>query len=101
MGLDHDPRLATSATAAASDRGRLPESAFKAPGAPYASWVALAFIGLVVVLMGFDPDARVSLYGGADLGGRASVVSYFVIRARNPADLPGQRARIAQKNGRR
>jgi amino acid transporter, AAT family len=81
----------------ASDRGRLPESEFKAPLAPYASWVSLAFIGLVVVLMGFDPDARVSLYG-APIWVAVLVVSYFVIRARNPETLQG-RGSIAQKNG--
>jgi len=67
----------------ASDRGRLPESEFKAPCAPYASWIALGFIGMVVALMGFDPDARVSLYG-APVWAVGLVVAYFVIKARNP-----------------
>ncbi|HEV7628255.1 MAG TPA: amino acid permease, partial [Streptomyces sp.] len=67
----------------ASDRGSLPESEFKAPLAPYASWISLGFIGLVVVLMGFDPDARVSLYG-APIWVAVLVISYFVIKSRNP-----------------
>lgn len=29
---------------------------------PYASWIALAFIGLVIVLMGINPETRVALY---------------------------------------
>ncbi|MFJ3721032.1 amino acid permease [Streptomyces sp. NPDC090045] len=45
-----------------ADRGELPQSAFRAPGAPYTSWFALAFIGMVIVMMGADKDARVSLY---------------------------------------
>lgn len=67
----------------AVDRGLLPESAFKAPGAPYASWLSLGFAGLVVVLMGFDPDSRVSLYG-APLRAAVLVLAYFVIKAWNP-----------------
>ncbi|WP_326590304.1 amino acid permease [Streptomyces sp. NBC_01294] len=47
---------------AKADRGELPGSAFRAPGAPYTSWFALAFIGMVIVMMGADKDARVSLY---------------------------------------
>ncbi len=74
----------------ASDRGLLPESEFKAPLAPYASWVSLGFIGLVVVLMGFDPDARVSLYG-APIWVAVLVVSYFVIKARSPETFLGKR----------
>ncbi|MFD9815440.1 amino acid permease [Streptomyces sp. NPDC059080] len=47
---------------AKANRGELPQSEFKAPGAPYTSIFALAFIGMVIVLMGIDPDARISLY---------------------------------------
>ncbi|MFI6349512.1 amino acid permease [Streptomyces sp. NPDC050560] len=47
---------------AAVRRGALPETPFRAPLAPYAGWFCLAYIALVVVMMGVDKDARVSLY---------------------------------------
>ena len=37
---------------------------YRAPWWPYSTWFALAFIGLVVVLMGFHEDARVALILG-------------------------------------
>ena len=42
--------------------GALPRSTFRTPGAPYTTVFALLFIGLVVVMMGIDEDARISLY---------------------------------------
>ncbi|PBC79633.1 D-serine/D-alanine/glycine:proton symporter (AAT family) [Streptomyces sp. TLI_235] len=42
--------------------GRLPAPTFKAPGGSWPSRLALAFLVLVVVLIGFDEDARISLY---------------------------------------
>ncbi|MET9778460.1 amino acid permease [Streptomyces sp. NPDC006367] len=68
---------------AKADRGELPRSEFRAPGAPYTSWFALAFIGMVIVLMGIDKDARISLYC-APLWGLLLGVSYLVLRRRNP-----------------
>ncbi|MFE9254791.1 amino acid permease [Streptomyces sp. NPDC006879] len=67
---------------ARSDRGELPKSPFRAPGAPYSSWFALVFIALVIVLMGVDEDARISLYC-APLWGAALGVSYLVLGRRN------------------
>ena len=37
---------------------------YKAPWTPYTSWFALAFICLVIVLMGFHEDARIALVLG-------------------------------------
>ncbi|GAA2090744.1 amino acid permease [Streptomyces albiaxialis] len=68
---------------AKADRGELPQSEFKAPGAPYTSWFGLAFIGMVIVLMGFDKDARVSLYV-APIWAVLLTVAYFVLKARTP-----------------
>lgn len=68
---------------AASDRGDLPKSPFRAPGAPYTSYFALAFIGMVIVMMGIDKDARVSLYC-APLWGLLLGVSYLVLKSRDP-----------------
>ncbi|MFF8813457.1 amino acid permease [Streptomyces pactum] len=65
------------------NRGLLPRSDFQAPGYPWTSVFALAFIGFVIVLMGIDEDARVSLYC-APIWGAAMVVSYFVIKSRDP-----------------
>jgi L-asparagine transporter-like permease len=80
----------------AADRGRLPQSAFKAPCAPYASWISLAFIGAVVVLMGFDPDSRVSLYG-APVWAAGLVVAYYVLKARDPATFLREETAAGQR----
>ncbi|MFF9910132.1 amino acid permease [Streptomyces sp. NPDC013457] len=66
-----------------ADRGELPQSSFKAPGGIWCSLFALAFIGMVIVLMGIDKDARISLYC-APLWGLILGVSYLVLKARNP-----------------
>ncbi len=68
---------------ARADRGELPESSFKAPGAPWTSWFALAFLGLVVGLMADDPESRVSLYC-APLWALVLGVAYLFLRRRNP-----------------
>ncbi|MFC0602096.1 amino acid permease [Streptomyces palmae] len=64
--------------------GLLPRSDFQAPGYPWTSVFALAFIGMVIVLMGIDEDARISLYC-APIWGLIMAVSYFVIGRRNPS----------------
>ncbi|MER8232013.1 amino acid permease [Streptomyces sp. NPDC094049] len=68
---------------AKANRGELPQSSFKAPGAPWTSWFALAFIGMVIVMMGIDEGARVSLYC-APLWGLLLGVSYLVLKSRDP-----------------
>ncbi|MFF8565591.1 MULTISPECIES: amino acid permease [Streptomyces] len=68
---------------AKADRGELPVSSFRAPGAPFTSWFALCFLALVVVMMGIDPDTRISLYC-APLWAAILLVSYRVLRARDP-----------------
>ncbi|MDH2390462.1 amino acid permease [Streptomyces sp. HNM0663] len=64
-------------------RGELPESSFKAPGAPWASLFALFFLGCVIVMMAADPDARISLYC-APLWALLLLGSYLALRAGNP-----------------
>ncbi|MGW1076839.1 amino acid permease [Streptomyces sp. NPDC002537] len=66
-----------------ADRGELPQSEFRAPGAPWTSAFALAFIGMVIVLMGIDEDSRVSLYC-APVWALLMVVSYYALKRRNP-----------------
>ncbi|MEU7375531.1 amino acid permease [Streptomyces albidoflavus] len=68
---------------AKADHGELPVSTFRAPGAPFTSWFALCFLTLVVVMMGIDPDTRISLYC-APLWAAILLVSYRVLRARDP-----------------
>ncbi|MDI3421288.1 amino acid permease [Streptomyces luteolus] len=70
-----------------ADRGELPQSSFKAPGAPYTSMFALAFIGLVIVLMGIDKDARISLYA-APVWALVLGVGYLAIQRRKRAAAP-------------
>ncbi|MEU7044587.1 amino acid permease [Streptomyces varsoviensis] len=64
-------------------RGLLPQSSFRAPGAPWTSIFALAFIAMVIVLMGVDKEARVSLYA-APVWAAILVIGYFALKARNP-----------------
>ncbi len=66
-----------------ADRGILPQSTFRAPGAPYTSWFALAFIAMVIVMMGVDKDARISLYC-APIWAAILCVAYLVLKSRNP-----------------
>ncbi|MCT4356041.1 amino acid permease [Streptomyces sp. Je 1-79] len=66
-----------------ADRGELPQSSFKAPGGIWCSLFALAFIGMVIVLMGIDKDARISLYC-APAWALLLGVAYLVLKARNP-----------------
>ncbi|MFF8604387.1 amino acid permease [Streptomyces sp. NPDC015346] len=68
---------------AKANRGELPESTFKAPGAPYTSWFALLFIGMVIVMMGIDEGARTALYC-APVWGLVLGVAYLVLKSRNP-----------------
>ncbi|QKW06761.1 amino acid permease [Streptomyces sp. NA04227] len=79
---------------AKADRGELPASEFRAPGAPWTSWFALAFIAMVIVMMGIDKDSRISLYC-APIWGAIMLLSYLVLRSRNPQGTAFQRT--AQK----
>lgn len=69
---------------AAVRAGRAAPAWFTAPGGAATSWCALAFLGLVVVLIAADADARVSLYG-APLWFGTLAVGYRVLKRRNPA----------------
>ncbi|MER6999900.1 amino acid permease [Streptomyces sp. NPDC000410] len=64
-----------------ADRGELPQSSFKAPGGIWLSLFSLAFIGMVIVMMGIDKDARISLYC-APLWGAILAVGYLVLKAK-------------------
>jgi AAT family amino acid transporter len=44
-----------------AERGRL---ILRVPFYPYASWAALAFLGIVTVLMAYFPDTRIALLVG-------------------------------------
>ncbi|NJA54970.1 amino acid permease [Streptomyces sp. NEAU-H3] len=70
-----------------AERGELPVSSFPAPGAPFTSLFALAFLLLVLVLMGFDKDARIALYA-APVWGALLVAAYRVHLARAPYARP-------------
>lgn len=46
----------------AVDAGTLPAVSFRMPGAPWSGYLALGFLGLVVVLLGVSEDSRIALY---------------------------------------
>lgn len=73
---------------AAWQAGRLPSPTFKAPGGAWTSWVALGFLGLVVVLIAFDPDNRISLYV-FPVWAVLLVIGYQVLKRRRPEAVHG------------
>ncbi|MDH6577128.1 amino acid permease [Kitasatospora sp. MAP5-34] len=68
--------------------GHLPAPTFKAPGGPWVSWAALAFLGLVVVLIAFDPDNRISLYV-FPVWAVLLVIGFQVLKRRRPEAVHG------------
>ncbi|GAA0667692.1 hypothetical protein GCM10010193_19250 [Kitasatospora atroaurantiaca] len=68
--------------------GLLPPPTFKAPGGAYVSWGALAFLALVVVLIAFDEDNRISLYV-FPVWAVLLVIGYQVLERRRPEALQG------------
>lgn len=64
-------------------RGVAQQAWFRAPGAPWTSWIALVFLAGVGVLVAVDGDTRPSLYG-APLWIAVVVAGYVVLRRRNP-----------------
>jgi AAT family amino acid transporter len=69
---------------AAVRAGKAAPAWFTAPGGAAASWCTLAFLALVVVLIGADSEARISLYG-APVWAAALAAGYAVLRRRNPS----------------
>ncbi|MEV6972441.1 amino acid permease [Kitasatospora sp. NPDC093806] len=63
--------------------GHLPPPTFKAPGGAWPSWAALAFLVLVVVLIGLDEDNRISLFV-FPAWAVALVIGYQVLKRRSP-----------------
>ena len=59
--------------------------AFRMPFWPYGSWIALAFLGLVIALMAYFPDTRIALYIGPAWLVLLTVLYYRLgIQARGP-----------------
>ena len=59
-------------------KAQVAELSYRAPWWPYSSWFALAFIALVVVLMGLHEDARIALVLGPCLLGVYLAMFYVV-----------------------
>src|SRR5690606_20460876 len=68
----------------AVDAGRLRASSFPAPGGALFSWVALAFLIGVTVMIAADADARVCLYVAAGWA-VALGIGWTVLKKGNPA----------------
>lgn len=82
VGLDHDPHLPDPLPRFCRPR-RAPAVHLPGPRRPFTSVFALAFIAMVIVMMGIDKDTRISLYC-APLWAAILGVSYLVLKARNP-----------------
>ncbi|WP_406727336.1 amino acid permease [Streptomyces sp. GD-15H] len=63
--------------------GRLPASSFPAPGGSVCSYIAIAFLLFVTVLIAIDADARISLYVMAGWS-LALGTGWAVLKKRNP-----------------
>lgn len=64
--------------------GLLPAAFFRMPGAPFSTWVALVFLALVAVLLGFSHTTRMALYVGVGWA-VCLVISWAVMRSRGSA----------------
>ncbi|MCX5212707.1 amino acid permease [Kitasatospora sp. NBC_00240] len=73
---------------AAWQKRHLPEPGFKAPTGVWSSWAALAFLVLVVVLIAFDEDSRISLYV-FPAWAAFLVIGYQVLKRRRPEAVHG------------
>ncbi|PJN22794.1 amino acid permease [Kitasatospora sp. CB02891] len=73
---------------AAWKAGRLPAPTFRAPGGSWTRWLALAFLVLVLVLIAFDPTARISLYV-FPVWALVLIVGYRMIGRRDPGAVHG------------
>ncbi|MGK4581013.1 amino acid permease [Kitasatospora sp. HPMI-4] len=69
--------------------GHLPPPSFKAPGGVVASWAALVFLAVVIVLIGLDPDNRISLYV-FPFWAVLLVVGYQVLKRSRPEAVQAQ-----------
>ena len=68
--------------------GRLPAPTFRAPGGLWSSWGALTFLAVVLVLIAFDSNSRISLYV-FPVWAVLLVVGYRVLRRTGPQAVPG------------
>ncbi|RVW05858.1 amino acid permease [Rhodococcus xishaensis] len=61
------------------NRGALPASDYRLPAAPYTTWITLAFLASVVVLLFFTDAGRIALVVGAVFGVMVSVGYYALL----------------------
>ncbi|MBL3666763.1 amino acid permease [Streptomyces sp. M2CJ-2] len=78
--------------------GRLPASSFPAPGGSVCSYVAIAFLLFVTVLIGIDEDARISLYVMAGWS-LALGIGWAVLKNRNPGGTERRRPEFQKIGG--
>ncbi|NYI08149.1 amino acid permease [Allostreptomyces psammosilenae] len=64
--------------------GRLPAAAFRMPGAPYTTWLSLAFLALVLALLTLAPETRTALYVAAAWAVSVSLAYLLWSRRRPP-----------------
>jgi amino acid transporter, AAT family len=69
------------------NEGRLPPSGYRLPGAPLTNWFVLAFLILVLVLLGFSKDTVIALYV-APVWVAVMAIAYFTSRSRHLPAAP-------------
>jgi AAT family amino acid transporter len=63
--------------------GRVPASSFPAPGGSVCSWIAIAFLLMVTVMIALDSNARICLYVMAGWA-VALGIGWLVLKSRSP-----------------
>ncbi|GBQ23328.1 hypothetical protein AA0472_1059 [Acetobacter estunensis NRIC 0472] len=69
-------------------RGELPPPTFRMPGAPFTSWLTLAFLAGVVVLMAFDYPAGTWTVGATPVIMLLLVIGWYRIPKKPPMLMP-------------
>ncbi len=69
-------------------RGDLPSAGFEMPGAPFTSWLTLAFLGSVLVLMVFDYPAGTYTIASIPLIALALIIGWYRLPHKPPVLMP-------------
>ncbi|HTI28235.1 MAG TPA: hypothetical protein VL652_45050, partial [Kutzneria sp.] len=69
-------------------RGELVRPSYRMPGAPVTNWIALAFLGLIVVMMGFAGGAeQIAFYSIPGIIGVIGL-GWWLVSRRRPEPAP-------------
>jgi len=81
-------------------RGEVPASWFKLPFATPLTWLAIAFLAFVTVILGFDADSRIAQYA-LPIWAVVLIGGYFTVKPRMAAREAGPCVERRSLQGRR